>query len=118
MALINKDKIIRLKIHFDRARMYIGYIQFLMILFVTLNSFNSSFINDYLFKYWYLNFPIILILFVLICIIIGYLDLKLGFREKENAKLSTQNPVVIKILNDLEIIKNNQYSKNFNVSQL
>ena len=40
-----------------------------------------------------------------ICVVLGYVDFKLKIRQKENETLSNQNPVTMKMLNDLKQIK-------------
>ena len=76
--------------------MYVGYLQFLMIAFVLMKQFDISI------KLYYI--PIIVIVFVVGCIFIGWADLKLGIRERENEKLSQQNPVTMEILTKLNYI--------------
>jgi hypothetical protein len=49
-----------------------------------------------------------ILLFLFICILLGYWDHKSGIREKENETVSMQNPAVRQMLKDLEEIKSNQ----------
>jgi hypothetical protein len=58
-----------------------------------------------MFEYWYLTFPVMILLFLFICILLGYWDHKSGIREKENETVSMQNPAVRQMLKDLEEIK-------------
>lgn len=77
--------------------MYIGYIQFLLIIFVFIKSLGSSPLTDFVFTNPLVSVPIILVLFVLASLILGYLDSKLGFREEEIRNHSRSNPVLMEI---------------------
>ncbi|HKJ42338.1 MAG TPA: hypothetical protein VKA27_09585 [Sunxiuqinia sp.] len=105
---VNQKSIVRWKIYIDRARMYIGYISFLMIGFVFLNSFQSAEIRHFLDQNKLLIYPAILILFMIVSLILGRLDTKLGMRKEELRNQATENPVTMEILNSLREIKENQ----------
>ena len=81
--ILNKRTLIRWKVYFDRSRMYIGYIQFFLIGIVFLQSFKDKPWGEMIFKYALISVPIALVLFILVSLILGYLDSKLGFREEE-----------------------------------
>ena len=91
---LNKRTLIRWKIYFDRSRMYIGYIQFFLIGIVFLQSFKDKSWGELIFKNALISIPIALVLFVLLSLILGYLDSKLGLREEEFRNLSSE-PVAI-----------------------
>lgn len=105
---VNQKSIVRWKIYIDRARMYIGYISFLMIGFVFLNSFQSEEIRSFLDQNKLVIYPLILILFLVISLILGRLDTKLGMRKEELRNQATENPVTMEILNSLKEIRENQ----------
>ncbi|WP_299535614.1 hypothetical protein [Ulvibacterium sp.] len=46
----NKRTLIRWKVYIDRARMYIGYVQFLMIGFVFLEAYKDTTIGRVIFE--------------------------------------------------------------------
>lgn len=102
---LNKRSLIRWKIYFDRSRMYIGYIQFFLIGIVFLQSFKDEEWGGLLFKYAVISIPVVLILFVVLSLLLGYLDTKLGFREEELRNLSKSNPVMMEMLVSLKEIK-------------
>ncbi len=102
---LNKRSLIRWKIYFDRSRMYIGYIQFFLIGIVFLQSFKGKPWGDAIFKNALISIPIALILFVILSLILGYLDSKLGLREEELRNLSKSNPIMMEILDHLKDIK-------------
>lgn len=98
----NKRSLIRWKVYIDRARMYIGYLQFLMIGMIFLESFKGLPIGDFIFNNLYIAVPILLFLFVALSLIVGFLDTRLGFREEELRNASSSNPVLREIQQDLK----------------
>ncbi|MEM1407644.1 MAG: hypothetical protein AAGG59_12770, partial [Bacteroidota bacterium] len=55
----NKRTLIRWKVYIDRARMYIGYAQFLMILFVLLEAYKNTAIGELIFNNMLISMPIL-----------------------------------------------------------
>ena len=101
---LNKRTLIRWKIYIDRSRMYIGYIQFFLIVIVFLKSFKDRSWGELIFKNLFISIPIALILFLLFSLILGYLDSKLGLRAEEFRNLSKSNPVMMDMLDQLKEI--------------
>lgn len=85
--------------------MYVGYIQFFLIGIVFLQSFKGQPWGNFIFEYAALSIPIVLILFMMLSLLLGYLDTKLGFRAEELRNLSSSNPVMMEMLRSLEEIK-------------
>jgi hypothetical protein len=108
---LNKRSLIRWKIYFDRSRMYIGYIQFFLIGIVFLQSFKDKSWGELIFKNALISIPIALVLFILLSLILGYLDSKLGLREEEFRNLSRSNPVMMEMLEQLKKINEKLESK-------
>ncbi len=102
---VNKTSIIRWKVYFDRSRMYIGYIQFFLIGIVFLQSFKDKPWGEFIFKYALIAIPVALIFFLILSLLMGYLDSKFGLREEELRNLSSSNPVLMEILNSIKEIK-------------
>lgn len=94
----NKRTLIRWKVYIDRARMYIGYAQFLMILFVLLEAYKNTVIGDLIFNNLLISMPILFMLFIALSLIIGRLDTVFGLREEELRNASTSNPVMRDLL--------------------
>jgi len=107
MARIKADRkaLIRWKIYIDRAKMYVGYIQFLMIAFVFLEAYRDSSIGKLIFDHMEISIPVIIVLFVLLSLIVGRIDTLLGLREEELRNSSSSNPVMRDILRNMEDIK-------------
>lgn len=82
--------------------MYIGYIQFFLIGIVFLQSFKDRPWGEMIFKYAIISIPIALLLFVLLSLILGYFDSRLGFREEELRNLSKSNPIMMEMLDQLK----------------
>ncbi|MCF8371252.1 MAG: hypothetical protein K9H64_06505 [Bacteroidales bacterium] len=101
----NKRTLIRWKIYIDRARMYIGYIQFIMIGFVFIEAYRNTTIGNLIFDNIWISIPIVFILFITLSLIIGRLDTVHGLREEELRNVTTSNPVMRDIQASLEEIK-------------
>ncbi len=100
---INKKAFVRWKIYIDRARMYIGYISFIMIAFMFLNDLNDETIRYFLDDNKLITYPVVMVLFIVFSLILGRLDTKLGLRKEEMRNASNENPVLMEIL---EKVKN------------
>jgi hypothetical protein len=98
----NKQTLIRWKVYFDRSRMYIGYIQFFLIGIVFLKSFKDNPWGEWIFKYAIVSIPIAFLLFIILSLVLGYFDSKLGLREEEQRNLSRSNPVMMEMLSQLK----------------
>lgn len=107
MAKIKADRktLIRWKIYIDRAKMYVGYIQFLMIAFVLLEAYKESFLGKLIFENMIVSVPILFLIFILLSLVVGRIDTVLGLREEELRNSSTSNPVMRDILKNMEEIK-------------
>lgn len=101
----NKKTLIRWKVYIDRARMYVGYVQFLMIGFVFLEAYKDSSIGLLIFNNLFWSIPILFLLFIILSLILGRLDTVLGFREEELRNASTSNPIMREILSKMEELK-------------
>ncbi|MCK9413186.1 MAG: hypothetical protein M0Q53_12865 [Prolixibacteraceae bacterium] len=99
---LNKRTFIRWKVYFDRSRMYIGYIQFFLIGIVFLQSYKDQPWGEFIFKYAIISIPIAFLLFILLSLVLGYFDSKLGIREEEQRNLSKSNPVMMEMLGQLK----------------
>ena len=101
----NKKSLIRWKIYIDRARMYIGYIQFFMIGFVLLESYKDTSLGVLIFNNLLISIPILFLVFIGCSLILGRIDTLLGFREEELRNSSSSNPVMQEILSNMEEMK-------------
>lgn len=101
----NKKTLIRWKIYIDRARMYVGYIQFLMIGFVLLKEYQDTSLGKLIFDNVLLSVPVLFLVFIVLSLIIGRIDTLLGLREEELRNSSFSNPMMREILSNIEEIK-------------
>lgn len=87
------DFIMKLKIAVDRGRIWVGYIQFFMLLFITVTSMKQYHIFNFIFvtPYWYIYIGVGAIISILF---IGYADVKI-FKtfQKETEIYAKINPV-------------------------
>ena len=81
--------------------MYIGYVQFLLIIFVFIKSLGDNPVTEFVFNSPIIAVPIILVIFIIASLILGYLDSRLGFREEEIRNHSKSNPVLMDIQKSL-----------------
>ena len=102
---INKQSLIRWKIYIDRARMYIGYFQFLMLVVIFINAIKDNTFGKYLVEYSAISIPLLFVLFIGGSLLLGYLDSKLGIRSEEMRNLSYHNPVQREMLEILKELK-------------
>lgn len=102
---MDKKKLIRWKVYIDRSRMYIGYIQFFLIIYVFIRSLGNNPFTEYVFSHSLVALPVLLFLFILLSLVIGYIDSRLGLREEEIRNFSKSNPVLMDILKSLKELK-------------
>ena len=93
-------KNIWLKVYIDRARMYVGYINFLMIGFVFLHTFENEKEKwgQVIFENYFYTYPLIIVSTLLIFLFIG-------LRREELENISNANPVVRELLDSIREIK-------------
>ena len=101
----DRRALIRWKIYIDRAKMYVGYIQFMMIAFVLLEAYKETSLGRLVFDNMLLSVPVIFLVFILLSLIIGRIDTLLGLREEELRNSSASNPVMRDILKHVSEIK-------------
>lgn len=102
---VSKKKIIALKIYFDRARMYLGYINFFLLNVVLINSFENPEYQQFVKEYQYFVIPVLFVIYALLLVFIGYLDTKLGFRSEEMRNNAMMNPVLTELLDTVKRIE-------------
>ena len=100
-----KKRIIALKIYFDRARMYVGYINFFILNLVLINSFDNPEIKVFVLDYKFLLVPVLFMAYTILLIVIGYLDTKLGFRQEEMRNNASINPVMQDLIRAVDEIR-------------
>lgn len=102
---IDKKSLIRWKIYIDRARMYIGYINFFMMIVIFINSVKDNTYGKLLVEHSFVAIPLLIILFIGGSLILGYFDSKLGIRSEEMRNVSYHNPVQRETLEILRELK-------------
>ena len=89
------SRLIRYKVYIDRARAYVGYIQFIMMVLVMLKVYDDSKIGKWFFSRWW-TFPAFIILLFVAFIVIGYLDRRF-IRPREVSEINKVNPELMEI---------------------
>lgn len=100
-----RNKLVRWKIYLDRAKMYINYINFFMIIFLFVDSLKNYEFSKALVPNSTTGLLILIPIFFLISVFFGYLDTRLGIRSEESRQHSLKNPVMTEILDKLEKIE-------------
>jgi len=101
----SKERLIALKIYFDRARMYLGYINFFILNLVLINSFENPAVKLFIQDYKYFVVPALFVIYMILLIFIGFLDTKLGFRQEEMRNNALVNPVMMDLIQSVNEIK-------------
>ena len=91
---VSKRRLIAIKIYFDRARMYLGYINFFILNVVLINSIENPTLKVYVTEYKWLVIPILFVFYSVLLVLIGYLDTRLGFRQEEMRNNAAINPII------------------------
>ena len=94
-------RIARLKIYFDRSRMYFSYITFIMVFVIFIRDMKISFIKNHFILVLIISIPVIIAGFLFF----GWLDDRLGIRKRETEINTEINPVVMEILNRLKSLE-------------
>jgi hypothetical protein len=82
--------------------MYIGYIQFFLIIYVFVKSLGDNPFTEYVFSHSMVALPVLLVFFILLSLLVGYIDSRLGLREEEIRNFSKSNPVLVDIQQSLK----------------
>lgn len=93
-------KLIRYKVYFDRARIYLGYAQFIMMLLVFLKIYEKTKLGQWFFSNIWFTFPLFILMFFGISIIVGYLDKKY-IRPYETTEINKVNPEFMEMYNTI-----------------
>jgi hypothetical protein len=104
MSVPKKEKLIALKIYFDRAKMYLGYINFFILNIVLINSIDDDALKAYIQEYKLFIVPIMFIIYMGGLIFLGFLDTKLGLRREEMRNNAMMNPVITDLLKTVKNI--------------
>ena len=103
---MDRKKVIRRiskwKIWFDRSRQYVGYVQFMLLAYIAVKSLNNSPARTWVFDNWYISFPLIFIIFLSGCMVLGFIESILKIREYEQENYLATNPEWQKLLTKLD----------------
>ena len=87
----------------DRARIYVGYAQFIVTILVMLKVYEDTRFGHWFFSHWW-TFAGFFVMFFAGLIVIGYLD-KRYIRPHEISEINSTNPELMEIL---KILKNDK----------
>jgi hypothetical protein len=89
------------KVFLDRARMYVGYIQFFILLAVFMRPYSETKFGAWFYSHKLLTVPGVIISFILLSVLIGYLDKKF-IRPGEQFELASTNPKWTRLFEELK----------------
>lgn len=112
----SKKKLITLKIYFDRARMYLGYINFFILNMVLIESIENASLKEYIAQYKWVLIPLLFFSYVSLLLLIGYLDHKMGLRQEELRNNAIKNPVMQDLISSIKDIQNKLIKIELNTS--
>jgi hypothetical protein len=72
---------------------------------VFINTLGDNTYGKYLVRYSFISIPVLLVVFIGLSLVLGYIDSRLGIRREEQRNISTSNPVqmeILQILRELE----------------
>jgi len=102
---ITLRKFVKWKIFFDRSRIWVSYVQFLGMAYIVLKLLHNSPFRTWVFNHWYLSFPLIFIVFLVGCMVLGYIESLLKIREYEQENYSRANPEWEKLMKEIATLK-------------
>ncbi len=105
---VDKKALIRWKVYLDRSKMYIGYINLIMMVTIFLGAIKNTQLGKFLIENVYIAIPVLVVVLVFFALLLGYWDSKLGIRSEEMRNLSSQNPVQMEILSTIRKLKEDQ----------
>lgn len=105
---VDKKALVRWKVYIDRSKMYIGYINLFMMVTIFIGAIKNTGVGKFLLANIYLAIPVLIVVFIILALILGYWDSKLGIRSEEMRNLTLQNPVQTEILHTIREIKKEQ----------
>jgi hypothetical protein len=94
-------KVGKYKVYLDRARMYVGYIQFFILLALFMRPYSETNFGIWFYNNKIFTIPGVIILFLVVSILIGYLDRQF-IRPAEQDELASTNPKWTKLFKELK----------------
>lgn len=105
---VDKKALIRWKVYLDRSKMYIGYINLLMMVTIFVKAIQNTLVGKFLIEHAIYTIPVLFVVFIFLALVLGYFDSRLGIRSEELRNLSVTNPVQMEILETLREIRKHQ----------
>lgn len=99
------DIFVKLKLYLDRSKMYLGYLSFLMILFLFADQLKQYEIFAQFFPKSTLAIPAVAVVCFFLLLFFGWLDERLGIWQSEMHYSSMKNPAFSRILEKLDAIE-------------
>ncbi|RLA59723.1 MAG: hypothetical protein DRQ88_13185 [Epsilonproteobacteria bacterium] len=85
----------------DRARMYVGYLQYFVMIFLFMDVFKNTVFGKFFFSNLLITGPVFILLFVVGSLFIGYIDRK-HIRGYEYKEITVTNPYFMEMRTDIK----------------
>ena len=105
---VDKRTLIRWKVYLDRSKMYIGYVNLIMMVTIFIGAIKKTGVGKFLIDNIYIAIPVLVVVFIFCALLLGYWDSRLGIRSEEMRNLSAQNPVQMEMLQTIRELKESQ----------
>lgn len=105
MLRIMKKRIIRYKVYYDRSGQYINYVKNLIIIAMAYKLYEDSKIGIWVGNHWQYVVPMIVVGYIGLRIVIGFIDKRMKIREYEMEEYNFTNPNIRMIQRYLVYIK-------------
>lgn len=89
---ITRRRLVKWKIYLDRSRQYVSYVQFGATLYIVAKLLRPSPLKTWIFDNWYVSFPVLFVVFIGGCVVLGWIESLLKIREFEQENYSQANP--------------------------
>src|SRR5574343_547688 len=99
---MNIRRIVKWKIWLDRSRMYVGYLQFGATLYIVAKLIRNGPVKTWIFEHWYLSFPILFVVFIGACMVLGWIESLLKIRDLEQENYTQVNPEWKKMMDKID----------------
>jgi hypothetical protein len=99
---ITLKRLVKYKVWLDRSRQYVSYVQFGATLYIVAKLLRNSPVKMWIFDHWYLSFPLLFVVFIGGCIVLGYIESLFKIREHEQSNYTQANPEWTRLMEKID----------------
>jgi hypothetical protein len=102
------ETIARWKIYIDRSRQYVSYVQFGATLYIVAKLLRPTPLKTWIFDHWYVSFPVLFVIFMGGCLVLGYIENRMRIRDYEQKNHAEANPAWKELIEKIDKILENK----------